>query len=272
MARRRQRGVALITALLVVALATIATVAMTTRQHLDIRRTGNLLEHDQAYWHAASGEALAAQALRLLADNPDAVPWEDCRTPPVVVPLDGQAVQVVAEDLHCRFNLNNLADPEDEASAETFLRLLEDVAADHGLGAVDPDGVLAALRDWMDPEVHDPWYAGQQPPYSNPGTRLATASELALVRGVTPELFQALRPYVTAVPAQGVAINPRRAPDRLLAATEADPDQPPDTEGQDSPDWVRLHIVVDSADRRYRQCSIVNAVTGEVVLRRLRAC
>lgn len=272
MAVRRQRGVALITALLVVALATIATVAMTTRQHLDIRRTGNLLEHDQAYWHAASGEALAAQALRLLAENPDAVPWEACRTPPVTVTLEGQAVQVVAEDLHCRFNLNNLSNHDDEQSAETFLRLVENAAADHGVGGVDPDGVLAALRDWMDPEVHDPWYAGQQPPYSNPGSQLATASELALVRGVSPDLYQALRPYVTAVPAQGVAINPRQAPDAVVAAAEADPDQPPDTEGQDAPDWVRLHIIVDSAERRYRQCSIVNAGTGEVVLRRLRAC
>ena len=45
----RQRGVALITALLVVALATVAAVAMATRQQLDIRRTGNLLHGEQAY-------------------------------------------------------------------------------------------------------------------------------------------------------------------------------------------------------------------------------
>ena len=43
-----QRGVALITALLVIALVTAAAVAMASRQQLDIRRTANILQRDQA--------------------------------------------------------------------------------------------------------------------------------------------------------------------------------------------------------------------------------
>lgn len=269
---RRQEGVALVTALLVVALATIATVAMTTRQHLDIRRTGNLLEHDQAYWHAASGEALAAQALRLIAENPGAIPWDECRTPPVSVELDGMAVQLVAEDLHCRLNVNNLADSDDEESRDTFLRLVEDVAAGQGLGGVDPDGILHAVRDWMDPEVDDPWYAGLQPPYRSPGAMLSSASELALVRGIDPDLFQALRPYITAVPARGVSINYQQTPEQLLEAADESREHDPEEEALEAPTWVRLHIAVDSPDRRYRQCSVANANTGEIVIRQLRGC
>ena len=43
----RQRGVALVTALLVVSLATVAAVAMATRFQIDLRRTGNLLNGEQ---------------------------------------------------------------------------------------------------------------------------------------------------------------------------------------------------------------------------------
>ena len=44
--RKRQRGIALITALLVLAIATIAAVEIANRQHLDIRRTQNTLARD----------------------------------------------------------------------------------------------------------------------------------------------------------------------------------------------------------------------------------
>ena len=46
---RQQRGVALITALLITAIATIAAVAMASRQQIDIRRTGNIIDIDRAW-------------------------------------------------------------------------------------------------------------------------------------------------------------------------------------------------------------------------------
>ncbi len=45
-----QRGVALITALLVIALVTVAAVAMASRQQIDIRRRANITDADQAHW------------------------------------------------------------------------------------------------------------------------------------------------------------------------------------------------------------------------------
>ena len=61
---RRQRGVALITALLVVSLATVAAVAMVTRLQVDMRRTGNLLNGEQAYAYAVAAESWAFVILR----------------------------------------------------------------------------------------------------------------------------------------------------------------------------------------------------------------
>ena len=60
---QRQRGVALITALLIVALATIAAVAMASRQQLDVRRTANILDGDQAFFYALGVESWARRIL-----------------------------------------------------------------------------------------------------------------------------------------------------------------------------------------------------------------
>ena len=45
----RQRGVAIITALLIVAIATTISISISTRLQLDVRRTGNVIAGDQAY-------------------------------------------------------------------------------------------------------------------------------------------------------------------------------------------------------------------------------
>ena len=52
-----QRGVALITALLVIALVVVVAVAMASRQQIDIRRSANILDADQAYELALGVEA-----------------------------------------------------------------------------------------------------------------------------------------------------------------------------------------------------------------------
>ncbi len=53
-----QQGVALVTALLVVALATVASVGMATRLHVDVRRSANLIHGEQSYAYALGGGEL----------------------------------------------------------------------------------------------------------------------------------------------------------------------------------------------------------------------
>ena len=59
----RQRGVALITVLLVVAIVTVVSAAMVARQQLSIRATSNQLQARQAWHYALGGEALAQAIL-----------------------------------------------------------------------------------------------------------------------------------------------------------------------------------------------------------------
>ncbi|MET0054279.1 MAG: hypothetical protein ABW108_05660, partial [Candidatus Thiodiazotropha sp. 6PLUC10] len=55
--KTQQRGIALITAIVIVAMASIAAVAMTHSLQLNIRRTGNIQAADQAYYYTLGSEA-----------------------------------------------------------------------------------------------------------------------------------------------------------------------------------------------------------------------
>src|SRR3990167_334188 len=59
-----QRGVALITVLLVVPTATVVTAGMIARQQLSIRSSSNQLSARQAWHYALGGEALAQALLQ----------------------------------------------------------------------------------------------------------------------------------------------------------------------------------------------------------------
>ncbi len=112
-----QRGVALVTALLVVALATVAAVAMASRQQLDVRRTANLLQGDQAYVYAQAVEDWARVVLKRDAEDNQIDKLDDDwaqRLSPIVVP--GGQVDGFIIDLQGRFNLNNLVKPDGQLS------------------------------------------------------------------------------------------------------------------------------------------------------------
>ena len=69
--QKSQRGVALVTALLVVSIVTVAAVAMATSQQIDVRRTANLLHGEKAYAYAVSAESWARIVLRRDARDKD---------------------------------------------------------------------------------------------------------------------------------------------------------------------------------------------------------
>jgi len=216
--RRRQRGVALLTALIVVALATVAAVAMASRQQYDIRRTGNLLQSEQAGQYALGVEAWAGQVLRRDRKNGDTDNLgEDWATVLPPLEVDGGHLAGRIEDLQGRFNLNDLV-VDGKASAPDvarFRRLLVDLS-------LDPR-IAEAVVDWIDPDLdvtlpggaEDGTYLGRTPAYRAANRPMADASELRLVAGVDAKAYAALRPYVTALP-EHTAIDVNTAPAAVL--------------------------------------------------------
>jgi general secretion pathway protein K len=221
----RQRGVALVTALLVVSLATVAAVAMATRLHVDVRRTGNLLHGEQAYAYALAAESWAEVILgRDANDSKIDTLAEDWATalPPIAV--EGGFVSGRIEDLQGRFNVNNLVDADGKPSKpdlEYFKRLL-------GLLDVEP-GLATALLDWIDADIdttfpdgaEDDIYLLETPPYRAANRPLVSTSELRLVKGYSAEIIALLEPYITALP-EPTALNVNTASPLLLQALHAE--------------------------------------------------
>jgi len=225
--RRGERGVALVTALLVVALATVAAVAMSSRLHIDMRRAGNLLHGEQAYAYALAAESWAQVILKRDAGDNDSDSLQDdwaTSLPPIAV--EGGLVDGEIHDLQGRFNVNNLVDGAgnpDVDQREYFERLLENLQLEISLAA--------ALLDWIDKDINatfpggveDDGYLLLDPPYRAANRRLVDISELRLVQGFTAEVIETLAPHVTALPAT-TAINVNTASVQTLLSLHEDLD------------------------------------------------
>lgn len=219
---RFQSGVAIITAVLVTTLAAVATYALTTELQLDIRRTANLIDSDQAWLYAEGAE----EWMRTVLDDDLAntkiddylEPWAATLPP---IELKGGFITGAMEDMQGRFNLNSLARAGDSGSvtAERFSRLLTLVGLDPGL--------VQGVVDWLDDNLEslspngaeDNYYLGLQPPYRTANRLMLSASELRLVRGFDDEAYNRIAPFVCALPA-GTAINVNTAPAEVLAALD----------------------------------------------------
>jgi len=213
--------VALVTALLIVSLATVAAAAMATRLQVDMRRTANLLHGEQAYAYAIAAESWAIVELRRDAGESehDAL-GEDWATalPPIAV--EGGFVNGHIYDLQGRFNVNTLV-TQDGKPADRQLAYYQRLLTVLGL---EPE-LAPALLDWIDADINatfpdgaeDDVYLLAQPPYRAANRPLTSISELRLVQGYTPEVMAVLSPHVTALPGQ-TAINVNTATAAVLQA------------------------------------------------------
>ena len=217
----RQRGVALITAIVLVAIATVLAVHIGTRAALDLRRTAGLAALDQG-WHVALGaEAWAAEVLKDdLEDSETDHLAEAWAQPLPPLPVDGGEVRGALEDMQGRFNLNNLVDGDrevDETSVAQFERLLLMVGAQPRWARI--------MADWIDgdtvPQIpegaEDGTYLSQNPPYRAANVLVTTTTEMMALPGMTRDEFERIRPYVAALPV-GTTINLCTAKAPVLAS------------------------------------------------------
>ncbi|MGM0412990.1 MAG: type II secretion system minor pseudopilin GspK [Pseudomonadota bacterium] len=216
-----QRGVALITALLITAVVAILATSMSSRFSIDLRRTGNILERQQAGLLAEGAEAFAGRVLMQDAEQTEIDHTEEDWARPLP-PMDvaGGTVSGRIRDAQGRFNLNNLTSPDgapSDGDIAYFRRLLEYLE-------LDP-AIADAAVDWMDRDdrpqprggAEDNYYTGLEQPYRTAGRAFFSASELRLVRGVDAEAWQALEPLVVALP-ERTTVNLNTAESDLLAA------------------------------------------------------
>lgn len=220
--KRQQRGVALITAVLIVALVTTIAVAMASRQQLDIRRSANIFDGDQAWLAVLGGEDYARNVLAVDGKDTQVDSLDENWAQPVQFPFEGMVLGGQMEDMQGRFNLNNLLMDDGSVSAKDLQRF------ERLLKLLDLDVAIAqAVIDWLDADINpgmnggaeDDFYMEQQPGYRAANRLMASASELRLVHGVTAEAYKKLAPLVVALPKR-TAININTAPAAVLAMVD----------------------------------------------------
>ncbi|MFZ2509290.1 MAG: type II secretion system minor pseudopilin GspK [Steroidobacteraceae bacterium] len=206
----RQRGVALIMGIVMVAIATVLAVRIGTRTSLDLRRAEGLIALDQAWLLALGAEAWAAEVLRKdREDSKTDHPGERWAQPIPPLPVDGGTIRGALEDMQGRFNLNNLLGNDgrvNDDQVRRFERLLALAGADRRWAR------LAA--DWLDSDTvagfpdgaEDGNYLSQNPPYLAANGPVTTISELMALPGMTLQEYLLIRPYVAALPL-GTPIN-----------------------------------------------------------------
>jgi len=216
--RHRQRGVALITAVLIVALATILATQIGFDSALEQRRSGAAMSLDQAFLIGLGAEAWAASYLKTDAENSKQdFPAERWATPIPPIPVEGGQVEGFIEDMQGRFNLNNLITAEGAVNPEG-LRQFRNL-----LTALDLEPKWAdILADWLDTDTQpafpegaeDSVYTSQTPPYRAANGPITSVSELL---ALPVDRYRKLKPYVAALPI-GTKINLCTAPGIVIDA------------------------------------------------------
>ncbi len=219
----RQRGVALVTILLVVAIATVLGVAMARDQNRVIQRARNFFDVGQARVYALGGEELARQ---ILYEDLDGQPAKDSLADAWAASdlrfefAEGEVVLRI-EDLQGRFNVNSLSDPGETGrlARDRFTLLLNRTGIDLA--------VLDRIADWVDQDLsvrrlgaEDYEYLGRDLPYRTSGQLMVDTSELRLIMDQASWL--AIEPWVTALPDVEVPINVNTAPPAVLQTLSAE--------------------------------------------------
>jgi general secretion pathway protein K len=203
---REQKGIALLTALFVVALATIAAVALVSSSSIAIRRTENLQDSERAWWYADGAESWVKGILVEDAKENKTDSLADIWAQSVgVLPIEQGAIRGQVIDLQGLFNLNNLGAKDPTPYLQQFQRLVENIP---DMDAFTAEGLGQALRDWIDSDdermgatgAEDGDYLSLDPPYRAANQPFRSVSELMAIRGMTPDIYTKLLPNVCALP------------------------------------------------------------------------
>ena len=218
---RRERGVAVITAILIVAVAASAAAMMLSQQSAMIDQALMVSSRAQADLYAQAGVdwargVLAEDARRTRDVDTLAEGWAQ---PIAALPVDRALVAGSIGDEQGRFNLNNVMNGNQPSAAD--IRMLREILGHVGLA---PE-LAEAIVDWIDADAdlsgsggaEDAYYLGLQRPYRAANRPMVQLEELYRVRGFDAAAVAKLRPWVSALPTR-TATNVNTAGDVVIAA------------------------------------------------------
>jgi general secretion pathway protein K len=216
--RQHQQGLALITAVLVVAIVATVATTLAIGEQVWFRQAQNINNRAQA--ESLRRGALNYAAILLTRDDAKIDHLGELWAKPLPpLPVEDGMIAFAVSDAQGRFNLNNLVQKgaPNKESIDMFQRLLTSLGIDPVLSG--------ALLDWLDSNTtvdypggaEDIEYLALPQPYRSANQPLQSVDELRLVKGFSAKVVEQLRPYVTALPVP-TTVNVNTAPDQVLAA------------------------------------------------------
>lgn len=222
---KQQRGIALITILVMVALATILAATIVKRQANMAENTAYLMRQNQSLMYAKSAEAFFSELLVDDAENAADIDHlqENWAKPMPAFPVEDGFVSGTIQDESGKFNLNSLVNADGTPNLPAkiwFEKLLLRVGLQEKLSE--------AVIDWQDPDdqtiggmgAEANYYQGLSPSYLPSNTQFHHVEELKLVRGFEGEKYLQIADYVTTAPNTDSKLNINTASAVLLASLD----------------------------------------------------
>ena len=240
-ASHKQRGMALVLALMAVSFLAAITVQLFSTVNWQMEAAGSMGE--SIALDAMTRSALNLARAALYADQQENTydsfydSWHTLE-PELIANLMGTGrLAITVEDLSGRLQVNALvaADKEpnkaqhESRQRELWLRFLTS-----GKFAVESsekaEELLDAIQDWIDKDDNERdkgaesgYYHGQNPPYNAHNGPVAYPEELLLIRGMTPELFYGNKQYLglsrfVSVAGRDGKVNLNSAPQELISS------------------------------------------------------
>jgi len=194
---------------MIVVIATTIAVSIIYEEKFTIRKTGRIYIMDRANLMVIGMENVGRDILRKDQDESDTDSLdEDWAQGIPGIPVDNGYFSGYFEDEQSKFNLNMLVLSAVELNR--FRRLCDNLDVD--------DTFIPALMDWIDADFDIRYPDGMEENYDSyrvANREMADISELRLVHNVTPEIYEKLEPYITALPTP-TSLNVNTMPEALF--------------------------------------------------------
>jgi len=219
LARKDQRGAALMMVLLIVAVMVVVAVGLIDGVRYSSQRLLNQRIMDQAYWYALGGERIAVFALEDIAGETVVNLGQDWARKDIVFPIDGGSIAGLISDEQACFNINSLykqsADSSASAELSTAERVFTGLLTNLDISPQRAEFIIGRTQDWIDedfsPEgiygAEDLTYTAKDYPYLPPNNLIDSISELGLFAEFEDDEQARISPYLCALPEANTVLN-----------------------------------------------------------------
>ncbi len=223
---KSESGFALILTLVVTALMVAILVEMIHQVYVDTSLSRGFRDGQQASILAESGVTGGAKLLQAGLSGRSYTALTDRWATPLKLDDEVGSLEITISEESGRINVNGLVQPNGEYEPFTLAALKR-----LGTRLKLQGDIWSAVADWVDTDdmprsggVESSYYRTLKPAYSARNGKLMTVTELSLIKGITPETLDKLRPYLTIFSDQAgsplATVNINTAAKEILAALD----------------------------------------------------